>query len=86
MDEVYQKCAQTLKPGGYLALITKDQTRDGERVYHSLNHQKGCIRAGLMPYEWFKRQHIGEMFGLLNRRLGVNVIDDEDMIIMKKPI
>lgn len=86
MTDVYQKCFDSLKPGGAMTFILKDHIVKGERVRVSEHHVRLAVRAGFMPDEWYRREAIGALFGRYNKSKGVGAVEDEDIIIMRRPV
>ena len=85
LEDVYTKCAASLVPGGHLVLITKDHYKADERVQWALMHHRRCIKAGLVPTDWFKREAIGSYFGRFLLSKGIKQATDEDIMIFRKP-
>lgn len=86
MKEVYSKCHQSLKPGGWMAIIIKDNIRNNTRVELSLQTVRICAELGFSPTEWHKHKHIGKLWGNYNRNRGVMTVEDEDIILFRKPL
>jgi len=55
MKIVYQKCLQSLVPGGILVTVVKDYIQGGKRIPCSTDNLRMCIQAGLIPYMWLYR-------------------------------
>lgn len=85
LEDIYNKCAATLKPGGILTLITKDHYLKDERVPWALMHHRRCIKAGLVPIDWFKREAVGMYFGRFLLSKGVKQVVEEDIMMFRKP-
>lgn len=85
LQDVYNKCAATLKPGGSMVLITKDHYKADKRVQWALMHHRRCIKAGLVPSDWFKREAIGGYFGRFMLSKGIKQATDEDIMMFRKP-
>lgn len=85
MIEVYQKCFTSLVPGGHMAIIIKDHIVKGKRVAVGTRHSQVAIRLGFELAEWHKREFIGGLFGAYNKKQGLAVVEDEDIIIFRRP-
>ena len=46
LREVYQKCYNTLSPGGRLIIVSKDSTKNKKRVEQGLETMRACIGIG----------------------------------------
>jgi hypothetical protein len=85
MAKVYDLCYQSLVPGGTMTVILKDYMRKGERQYLSRWLFKTAERAGFEPWLWYKRYSQGAGFLKLHKSKGNTVVEDEDIIILRKP-
>jgi len=86
MEAVYKKCFVTLKPEGSMTIITKDHMKDRSRVQLSQSAVDACKRVGFRqnPAEWFKWLAPGSAYTHIYRARGWEVVDDEDIIILRK--
>jgi DNA modification methylase len=89
MERIYAKCLITLKPGGTMTLITKDhyeKQKDGvrKRIPLSQAARDACIHVGFTDHSWFKWAAPGSAFTNIYRSRGWEVVEDEDVITMKK--
>lgn len=87
MQTVYKKCFDTLKPGGSMTVIVKDHMEKRQRVPLSQAAVDKCIEVGftLNPDEWFKWLAPGSVYTHIYRARGWEVVDDEDIIVLRKP-
>jgi len=85
MKQVYAACFKANKPGGYMALIIKDRMKDGKRVGYGVHHTTMAIQAGYEVFKWFQREAIGQIWGYFNRNKGIQGVEDEHIIIMRRP-
>jgi DNA modification methylase len=85
MDKVYRLAAAALKPGGTLTSIMGDRTRGGQRVYLSTQLIKRLNIIGLEYVTTFKRYMAGTGFKKDHKAKGRYVVEDEDVIILRKP-
>jgi DNA modification methylase len=86
MTKIYQLCFSVLKPGGYIAIIIKDQYRAGVRIEFGLMHMKLMSRAGFIPHEWYQREAIGQLHGRRNLARGIKQVEDEHILMLRKPL
>jgi DNA modification methylase len=88
MELVYKKCYETLKPGGSMTVIVKDHMKDRQRVGLSQSAVNACKNVGFTsdPAEWFKWLAPGSVYTHIYRARGWEVVDDEDIIVMRKPL
>jgi hypothetical protein len=85
MTKVYQLCYDSLRPGGTLTSIIMDYTKDGERVYLSSWFTKVMDRIGFEIIAWFKRYSKGTGYKALAKSKGAYVVEDEDIIVARRP-
>jgi len=87
MELIYKKCFETIKPGGTMTLIVKDHMKDRERVELSQSAVDASVRVGFKqdPAEWFKWLAPGSVYTHIYRSKGWEVVDDEDIIVLRKP-
>jgi len=85
MGDIYGLAAQSIRPGGTLTIIIKDYIENGKRQYISKWVTTSCVKAGLELMDWFKWNAPGGPFLNIYRSRGWPVVEDEDIIIMRKP-
>lgn len=86
MRKIYKQIVRVLKPGGHYVSVTKDQMRAGQRYMYSMDIIKICRECGLeYTGDWFKWKPPGSMLQSVRRSQGFDVVDDEDIIVFKKP-
>ncbi|KKN81732.1 hypothetical protein LCGC14_0316440 [marine sediment metagenome] len=86
MEKIYKLCFESLRPGGTLTIVIKDRIEGGERLYLSKWVTKVCHRIGFEDYAWFKWECMGNAFTKIARSQGKETVDDEDIIIYRRPI
>ena len=84
MERIYRKCYGSLVPGGTLTTIVKDRIEGGERIYLGKWAEKVCHSAGFKTELWEKWKAPGHGFTKIAKSQGKEVVDDEDIIIMRK--
>ncbi len=90
LKKVYQKCYDSVKPGGTVSIIVKDhyeKQKDGTRKRIPLvnNAYMACLSVGFIEYNWFKWKAPGSVYTSIYRSKGMEVVDDEDILIFQKP-
>jgi hypothetical protein len=86
MTDVYTKCFASLRPGGTMTFIIKDHIKAKKRVRVTEHHVRLSARAGFMLHEWHQRESIGGIFGRINKSKGQEIVEEEDIVIMRKPL
>lgn len=84
MEKVYNLCYQSLYPGGTLTVITKDRINKGRRTYLGKWVDKVCKAAGFQPVIWEKWLAPGHAFTADRRSKGLEVVDDEDIMVYRR--
>ncbi len=87
MEEVYSKCFKTLKPGGSMTIIVKDHMEKRQRVGLTQAAVNTCKNVGFTQdkAEWFKWLAPGSVYTHIYRARGWEVVDDEDIVVLRKP-
>jgi len=81
----YKKCFKTLPSGGTMSIIIKDKMENGQRVWQSDRTERDLLRMGFELYgrnKWFAR---GGGYSAINRAAGLETVDEEDLITVRKP-
>lgn len=86
MEAVYSKCYQTLTTPGTMSLIVKDHMRQGERVQLAQTAVDASVRVGFSynPNEHFKWAAPGMPYTAARRAKGIEVVDDESVVVLRK--
>ncbi len=85
MRKIYEGVFNTLPSGGTLTIIIKDHMAGGERVMLGQRAQEDCIGLGFEASDWFKWKAPGSAYLAIHRSHGLEVVEDEDIIIVRKP-
>jgi len=87
MEKVYAKCYETIKPGGSMTLIIKDHIDAGKRIELTQMAIDASIRVGFSydPKEHWKWAAPGMPYTAARRARGEATVDDESIIILRKP-
>lgn len=86
MEQVYKKLFQTLTPGGTLTIIIKDRMEKGTRIEQGKRAQRDCIRLGFDPVAWNRWEAMGGGYAAYNRSIGLETVNEEDLITLRKPL
>jgi len=85
IEQFYKKCFQSLRVGGTMSVIIKDKMEKGKRVMQADRTQRDCVRIGFELVErnkWYAR---GGGYAAVNRAAGLQTVDDEDLITLRRP-
>ena len=84
--EFYKKCFNTIKPGGTLTTIIKDKMENGQRVMQADRALRDCEKIGFVLMERNKWLAMGGGYSAINRSAGLETVDEEDLITLRRPI
>lgn len=86
MELIYRKCYQTIKPGGSMTLIVKDHMEKGKRVPLVSKAIMASVSAGFSydATEHFNWAAPGMPYTAARRAKGIEVIDDESIVVLRK--
>jgi len=85
MGKIYKLCYGSIIPGGTLTVILKDYMDKGKRIYLSDWLIRTCVGFGFENIAWFKREATGSGYQDVWRQKGVATVDDEDIVVFKRP-
>lgn len=86
MENIYKKCYETIKPGGTMVLIVKDHMEKGQRVQLVQKSIDASLAVGFThnPDEHFKWAAPGMPYTAARRAKGIEVVDDESIVVLRK--
>jgi len=86
MELIYKKCYDTLKPNGSMTLIVKDHIEKGHRVQLVQKAIDASVSAGFShnPDEHFKWAAPGMPYTAARRAKGIETVDDESIVVLRK--
>ena len=86
MELIYKKCYQTIKPCGTMVLIVKDHMEKGKRVPLVDKAVIASVNAGFSynAEEHFKWAAPGMPYTAARRAKGIEVVDDESIVVLRK--
>jgi DNA modification methylase len=85
MEIIYKATYNSLPAHGTLTIIIKDHIEKGERMFLGERAKKDCIRAGFELVGHHKWLPPGSAYTSFMRARGDTVVEDEDIIILRKP-
>lgn len=97
MERIYKKFYDSLIPGGTMTIIIKDRwvgrrkDRDGlwsggKRVALGDRAERDCLRIGFELIERNKWYAKGGGYAAVNRAMGLETVDEEDLITLRRPL
>lgn len=88
MELIYKKCYETIKLGGTMVLIVKDHMEKGQRVQLVQKAIDASLAVGFShnPDEHFKWAAPGMPYTAARRSKGIEVVDDESIVVLRKGV
>lgn len=84
MERVYTLCYQSILPGGTLTIILKDRIEGQKRVSLTGWAERVCLKQGFTKVLHEKWKTPGIQFTQINKMHGLEVVEDEDIIIFRR--
>lgn len=84
MEKVYRLCSQSVCVGGTITIIIKDRIDDGKRVLLTKWVDKILRGLGLELIVWEKWKTPGIQFTAINKMHGLEVVEDESIMIYRR--
>ena len=84
MKQVYEKIVRSVRIGGTITITHRDRIESGERVLYVESIVGTLVKLGCGVRLLDKWAPPGSMAAAVNRKLGVEVVEDEDIIIMER--
>jgi hypothetical protein len=85
MARIYGQLIASLRPGGTMTVIVQDLIQGGARTQLSNWVMRTCVRQGMELLEWHCRYSPGTGFKQERRSKGFKVVENEDLVILRKP-
>jgi len=85
MEIIYKKTFDSLPPNGTLTIIIKDHIKKGERMLLGERAKRDCVRIGYEVAGHYKWLPPGTIYTSFMRARGDTVVDDENIICLRKP-
>lgn len=86
MKKIYRLCLDALKPGGFTAVIIKDRISKGVKDELGYRAMQDMLGMGYEFYDWHRSYMAGSHYTKYHRSKGTKTIDEEHLIIMRKPL
>lgn len=86
MKKVYKLCLDALRPGGFTACIIKDRISKGVKDELGYRAFQDMLAMGYEAYDWQRLYMAGSHYTKWHRAQGTKTIDEEHIIIMRKPL
>jgi len=86
MEKFYKRLFQSITPGGTITIIIKDRMEAGKRIRYGARAKRDCLRIGFEPVAWNRWLALGGGFAAYNRSIGLDTVNEEDLITLRKPI
>mgnify|MGYP001597961025 CR=1 FL=1 len=84
MERAYKLYYESIQPGGTLTLVLKDRIKQGERFPLVAWADRVCLKLGLKPILHDKWKTPGIQFTQINKMHGLEVVEDESIMIYRK--
>ncbi len=84
MFKIYKLLAQSVKPSGRVAIITRDSVRTGAMRMIAQGVTRGMTREGFRMNEWIRRKVDPSVRAVINLRKGGTANDEEDILLFTK--
>ncbi len=85
MKKIYKLCLEALKPGGFTACIIKDRISHGVKDELGYRALQDMLSLGYEVYDWQRLFMHGSHYTKWHRSQGTKVIEEEHIIIMRRP-
>lgn len=86
MKKIYKLCLDALKPGGFTAVIIKDRISKGVKDELGYRAMQDMLGMGYEFYDWHRIYMAGSHYTKWHRSKGTKTIDEEHLIVMRKPL
>lgn len=85
MKKIYRLCLDALKPGGYTAVIIKDRISAGVKEELGYRAMQDMLAMGYEFHDWQRLYMLGSHYSKWHRARGTKTIDEEHIVMMRKP-
>jgi len=86
MEGIYKKILDSLRPGGTLTIIIKNHIEKGIDTKLSERAERDCRRLGFKLVAWHRWLPPGSAYTSFMRARGDVVVDEENIITLRKPL
>ena len=84
MDRLYKKMVASLKPNGTISITHRDRIEDGKRILYSMEIIRAMVTNGMELEEWSKWKAPLHIQGQVNKKIGNEIVEDEDVLIFRR--
>jgi len=84
MQKVYELMVKSVKVGGTITITHRDRMREGERILYIDSIVGTLVKLGCSIVLLEKWKAPGSMAAAVNKSMGLEVVEDEDIIIMRR--
>lgn len=84
MNKVYELMVKSVKVGGTITITHRDRMREGERILYIESIVSTLVKLGCSIVLLDKWKAPGSMAAAVNKSMGLEVVEDEDIIIMRR--
>lgn len=84
MQKVYELMVKSVKVGGTITITHRDRMREGERILYIESIVSTLVKLGCSVVMLDKWKAPGSMAAAVNRQMGLETVEDEDIIIMRR--
>ena len=84
LHDVLSKLVESVRMGGTITLTHRDRTRAGQRILYAKDIIKAMMKLGMDLELWEKWKVPGAIQATYNKKQGIAVIEDEDILIFRK--
>ena len=84
MDKLYKKMVASLNPNGTISITHRDRIEDGKRILYSMEIIRAMVSNGMELELWEKWKVPLHIQGQVNKKIGNEIVEDEDILIFRK--
>ena len=84
MQKVYELMVKSVKVGGTITITHRDRMRDGERILYIDSIVGTLVKLGCSIVMLDKWKAPGSMAAAVNRSMGLETVEDEDIICVRR--
>ena len=84
MDKLYKKMVASLNPNGTISITHRDRIEDGKRILYSMEIIRAMVTNGMELELWEKWKVPLHIQGQVNKKIGNEIVEDEDILIFRK--
>ena len=85
MEQIYKRLYDSITPGGTMTIIIKDRMLNRVRDRLAARAYRDCLKIGFELVEWNWWYAKGGGYAAINRAMGLETVDEEDLITLRRP-